>query len=151
MGCGTKYLEYIYKTQEGSMLVSFPDRTKNSQRYNTCSGGKNHNGHPLLIFSPGHERTRLLYGALAQAVANAGYAVVTVDHPYDADIIQYPSGKVITTAHETNVTDAELVAVRVEDVSFILDSFILDQLSDKKIARKLAPYNTDTSKVDMYG
>ncbi|KFY91415.1 hypothetical protein V498_05499 [Pseudogymnoascus sp. VKM F-4517 (FW-2822)] len=117
-----------------------------SQMYHTCSGGKNNNGYPLLIFSPGYERTRLLYGALAQAVAKAGYVVVTIDHPYDADIIQYPSGKVITTAHETNLTDAELVAVRVEDVSFILD-----QLSDKKIARKLVPYNIDTSKVGMYG
>ncbi|KFY85156.1 hypothetical protein V500_08653 [Pseudogymnoascus sp. VKM F-4518 (FW-2643)] len=118
-----------------------------SQMYHTCSGGKHRNGYPLLIFSPGYERTRLLYGALAQAVAKAGYVVVTIDHPYDADIIQYPDGKIITT--DTNVTDAEfveIVAVRVEDVSFILN-----QLSDKKIARKLVPYDIDTSEVGMYG
>lgn len=115
--------------------------------YHTCSDGKHHNGYPLLIFSPGYERTRLLYGALAQAVAKAGYVVVTIDHPYDADIILYPDGKIITT--DTNVTDAEfveIVAVRVEDVSFILN-----QLSDKKIARKLVPYDIDTSEVGMYG
>ncbi|OBT51549.1 hypothetical protein VE04_08025 [Pseudogymnoascus sp. 24MN13] len=116
-----------------------------SQMYHTCSRGKHHNEYPLLIFSPGYERTRLLYGALAQAVAKAGYVVVTIDHPYDADIIQYPNGEVITTDHETNLTDAELVEIRVEDVSFVLD-----QLSDKKIARKLVPYDIDTSKVGMH-
>lgn len=117
-----------------------------SQMYHSCSGENHHNKYPLLIFSPGYERTRLLYGALAQAIAKAGYVVVTIDHPYDADIIQYPDGKVITTDHEINITDAELVAIRVEDVSFVLD-----QLSDKKIAREIVPYDIDTSSVGMYG
>jgi hypothetical protein len=117
-----------------------------SQMYRTCSDGKHHNGYPLVIFSPGYQRTRLLYGALAQAVAKAGYVVVTIDHPYDADIIQYPDGRVIINVLDSNATIEEFTAVRVEDVSFILN-----QLSDKKIARKLVPYDIDTSKVGMYG
>ncbi|OBT84340.1 hypothetical protein VE02_07262 [Pseudogymnoascus sp. 03VT05] len=117
-----------------------------SQMYHTCSGGKHHNKYPPLIFSPGYERTRFLYGVLAQAVAKAGYVVVTIDHAYDGDIIQYPNGDVITTDHETNLTDEALAEIRVEDVSFVLD-----QLSDKKIAKKIVPYDIDTSKVGMYG
>lgn len=117
-----------------------------SQMYHTCSGSKHHDGYPLLIFSPGYERTRLLYGALAQAVAKAGYVVVTIDHPYDSDIIQYPNGEIITTDHDPNITPEAIVGVRVDDVSFILN-----QLSDKKIARSLVPYDIDTSKVGIYG
>ncbi|KFY48856.1 hypothetical protein V495_00978 [Pseudogymnoascus sp. VKM F-4514 (FW-929)] len=114
--------------------------------YRTCSGRKHHDGYPLLTFSPGYERTRLLYGAIAQAVAKAGYVVVTIDHPYDSDIIQYPDGRIITTDHAPTLSNPEIVAVRVEDVSFVLN-----QLGDKNIARKLIPYDIDTSKVGMYG
>jgi hypothetical protein len=117
-----------------------------SQMYRTCSGSKHQTEYPLIIFSPGYQRTRLLYGALAQAVAKTGYVVVTIDHPYDADIIQYPDGTVITEVLNSNATIEQFTAVRVEDVTFILD-----QLSDKKIAKKLVPYDINASKVGMYG
>ncbi|KFY16469.1 hypothetical protein V492_01312 [Pseudogymnoascus sp. VKM F-4246] len=117
-----------------------------SQMYRTCSGDKHNTEYPLIIFSPGYERTRLLYGATAQSIAKAGYVVVTVDHPYDADIIQYSDGTIITTYQDPDLVASEIVSIRVEDVSFILN-----QLSDKEIARKLVPYDIDTSKVAIYG
>jgi hypothetical protein len=117
-----------------------------SQMHHTCSGSKNQEGYPVIIFSPGYQHTRLLYGALAQAVAKAGYVVVTIDHPYDADIIQYQDETVILEVLNSNATLDQFTAVRVEDVSFILN-----QLSDEEIAKKLVPYDIDTSKVAMYG
>ncbi len=44
---------------------------------------------PLVLFSPALGTTRLLYSALAQQVASQGYTVVTLDHPYDADIVTF--------------------------------------------------------------
>jgi hypothetical protein len=41
--------------------------------------------YPVIIFSPGYGRTRLLYDALAQSVAKYGYIFVSID-PYDYDV-----------------------------------------------------------------
>lgn len=117
-----------------------------SQMYRECAGGEHRPEYPVIIFSPGYQRTRLLYGALAQGVAKAGYVVVTIDHPYDADIIQYADGTLIYCDVNTTATFETLVEVRVKDVQFVLD-----QLSDKKTARGLIPYDIDVSKVGMYG
>jgi hypothetical protein len=119
-----------------------------SQMYRTCSGSQ-HQKYPVVIFSPGSLRTRLLYGALAQAVAKSGYVVVTIDHPYDVDIVQFPNGKIVYGVSEDTWTDPEYelaTAIRVQDVKFVLN-----QLANKNTAKKLIPYDIDISKVGMYG
>ncbi|KAF4944818.1 hypothetical protein FGADI_12413 [Fusarium gaditjirri] len=71
---------------------------------------------PVVIFSPGRGVSRLMYSAMARSVASHGYVVITVDHAYDASIIEYPDGTVITgVVGEANQT------VRSQDVSFIID------------------------------
>lgn len=120
-----------------------------SQMYQKCSGSKDQREYPVLVFSPGYGRTRLLYGALAQAVAKAGYVVVSIDHPYDVDIVQFPNGDVVYGINDANFTDADYAfatTIRVQDVEFVLD-----QLSDKRVAKSLVPYDIDVSKVGIYG
>lgn len=51
--------------------------------------------YPLALFSPGSGVSLLAYTAIARALASRGYVVVTVDHPYDANIVEFPDGKVI--------------------------------------------------------
>jgi dienelactone hydrolase len=72
---------------------------------------------PLLLFSPGSGNTRLIYNALAQAVASHGINVVTIDHPHDALQITYPDE---TQIHATTfATDADYEAainVRAADI-----------------------------------
>ncbi|CAG8953991.1 hypothetical protein HYFRA_00009090 [Hymenoscyphus fraxineus] len=123
-----------------------------SQFYQECS--ENNDGdYPVLIFSPGYFRTRLLYGVLAQTVAKFGYIVITVDHPYDADIVVMPSGQVIAGVDETNLSTIEdyqgAVDTRVADFRFLLD-----QLEDPKLANALlptVPYRLNVTKVGMFG
>lgn len=55
--------------------------------------------YPLAIFSPGFGNSRLTYSALAKSVASHGYIVVAVDHPYDANIVEFPDGTVIYGGH----------------------------------------------------
>jgi hypothetical protein len=47
---------------------------------------------PVILFSPGRGVSRLMYSAMARTLASHGYVVLTVDHPYDATIIEFPDG-----------------------------------------------------------
>jgi hypothetical protein len=49
---------------------------------------------PVAVFSPGYGGTRLVYGALARSVASLGYIVITVDHTYEAAVVEFPDGSV---------------------------------------------------------
>lgn len=83
------------------------------------------NSHPTLFFSPGLGSTRLFYSAIASQVASQGYTVLTIDHPYDADVVEFPDGSLITRALPVNLTEElvlKAVTVRVADVRFILDT-----------------------------
>lgn len=65
---------------------------------------------PLILYSPGLGASRELYGARARSLASQGYAVVTIDHPYDAVVVEFPDdGTVIPAADidETNTTQLE--------------------------------------------
>jgi hypothetical protein len=48
--------------------------------------------YPVAIFSPGYAGTRLIYGAMARSLASLGYIVFTVDHTYEASVVQFPDG-----------------------------------------------------------
>jgi hypothetical protein len=69
---------------------------------------KNKTRLPVVIFSPGRGVSRLMYSAMARSVASHGYVVITVDHAYDASIIEYPDGTSITgVVGEANQTVLE--------------------------------------------
>ncbi|KAG7405896.1 putative 1-alkyl-2-acetylglycerophosphocholine esterase [Fusarium oxysporum f. sp. rapae] len=88
---------------------------------------------PVVIFSPGRGVSRFMYSAMARSVASHGYVVITVDHAYDASIIEYPDGTAITgVVGEANQTVLETSAkVRSQDISFIID-----QIKDNVTARE---------------
>jgi Platelet-activating factor acetylhydrolase, isoform II len=79
---------------------------------------------PLLLFSPGAGNSRLLYSALASAVASSGAVVITIDHPYDANIVAFPDGSIVYgTVSDNTTTDIDAaLAVRVADTRFVLDT-----------------------------
>ncbi|KAM3513846.1 hypothetical protein MY11210_002474 [Beauveria gryllotalpidicola] len=94
---------------------------------------------PLVLYDTGFGLARSLYGAKARDLASQGYVVVTVDHPYDADIIEFPDGSVVKSG-KLNVTEPEIVKfleVRAQDLSFVLS-----QLHSNHTARRhlLAQY-----------
>ncbi|KAL4867465.1 Alpha/Beta hydrolase protein [Aspergillus spectabilis] len=76
---------------------------------------------PLLIFSPGFGTTRHLYHILAQEIANEGFIVISLDHPYDTEILEFPNGNIIP-GMDLNDTQIPLdVQTRAQDISFIID------------------------------
>jgi hypothetical protein len=63
---------------------------------------------PVLVFSPGFAGTRLIYGAFARSLASLGYIVITVDHPYEAYIVEFPDGTVAYPSSDEEVTILQL-------------------------------------------
>ena len=60
-----------------------------------CRASKRAPRFPLIVLSPGLGESRLLYGVTAKSIAAQGYVVVTIDHPYEADVVEFPDGSVI--------------------------------------------------------
>lgn len=99
---------------------------------------------PLLVFSPGHGITFHLYTTILQEVARKGYVVAAIDHPYDAEIVEFPDGKTVPAAQVTgNPNLTEFLMPRVRDVSFVLD-----KLSQPAPSH---PFPVDTLNVVTFG
>lgn len=99
--------------------------------------------YPLAIFMPAEATTRLFYSQIVSTIASNGYIVVSIDAPYDVDVVEYPDGSLalINQTLWNNPNNTELAATgflaietRAQDVSFVLD-----QLSNKTLAHSLIP------------
>jgi hypothetical protein len=50
--------------------------------------------YPIAIFSPGYGGSRLIYGAMARSLASLGHIVFTLDHTWEATVVEFPDGSV---------------------------------------------------------
>ncbi len=109
---------------------------------------------PIVLFSPAQGTTRLFYSVIAQTIASSGYIVITIDAPYDVDIVQYPDGSEAlvnqTVAANATADDINLaVSTRAQDASFVLD-----QLRNPSVVSQLIPGSSqglNVDKVAMFG
>ncbi|KAL6925401.1 hypothetical protein ACHAPO_010482 [Fusarium lateritium] len=106
---------------------------------------------PLAVFSPGAGNSRLLYSIMARSLASYGNIVVLIDHPYDADIVEFPNGEIIKSGNIPETTKAltELTEVRAKDVSFVISKFL--QPSFQRKALRGLPGSIDTKKIVALG
>jgi pimeloyl-ACP methyl ester carboxylesterase len=138
--CDTKVVDYMPPAtaqiqDEFYAQYGLPNGSFERLRLSLCRIPQHTKAFPLLVFSPGLGNSRLIYSALAQSIASNGYTVITIDHPYDANIVEYPDGTLVSGANiTTNAQIEQALAVRVKDVSFVLD--VLSHLSG---VRKLIP------------
>ncbi|KAL1647133.1 hypothetical protein SLS58_002904 [Diplodia intermedia] len=77
-----------------------------------------------ILFSPALGTPRHFYTLLAAALASATRAtVITIDHPHDADIVEYPNGTLVAGIDISSSADILLaVATRAQDMRFVLDT-----------------------------
>lgn len=102
-----------------------------------------HGDYPVVFFGPAVGASRLMYTSLLQDLASYGFAVVSVDHPYDADIVEYPDGRTVLGILGNISTDEECVSamsVRVQDMMFVLD-----QIHDEKVVGDIFSFSKGTS------
>ncbi|KAJ5919200.1 PAF acetylhydrolase family protein [Penicillium verhagenii] len=119
---------------------SFRIQTQAQQQQTSSLRG----GYPLLLFSPAVGVSRLMYTSLLQDIASNGFAVVSVDHPYDAGIVEFPDGSVILGIM-ANITDAqtlEAVNIRVQDMIFVLD-----QIHNETAVKEIFPLSLANSQL----
>ncbi|KAH7409699.1 PAF acetylhydrolase family protein [Cadophora sp. MPI-SDFR-AT-0126] len=147
----TPYMDPITAELKDALYapLGIPAGTFGSINLQTCkSNPRSAEAYPIVIFSPGSGNSRLGYSAMAQQVSSAGYTVVTIDHPYDADIVTFPDNSTILGIDIEDDIDFA-VDVRAQDVSFVLN-----QLSQPSISQKLIPgvgCDLDVSKIAMFG
>ncbi|KAB5566308.1 PAF acetylhydrolase [Coniochaeta sp. 2T2.1] len=107
---------------------------------------------PLVLLSPGSGQSRLLYGVMARSLASEGYAVVTVDHPYEAPIVEFPDGTIVKAA---DISDEDIPALeKMTQVCADDMSFVIDQLQHSKtFAADLCAHKTSINfqQIVMYG
>jgi pimeloyl-ACP methyl ester carboxylesterase len=116
--------------------VGIPNGTFESFRLQTCpcpSESKSRSRHPLVLFSPGQGVSRLNYNVILQWISSLGFTIVSIDHPYDADIVEFPDGTIIHAAN-ISIPDGlpQDLNVRVADARFVLDA-----LSDSSMLNSL--------------
>lgn len=71
--------------------------------------------YPAVLFSPGLGGPRLVYSAIARSLSSQGYVVITIDHPYDASIVEFPDGSVVRGTNISTIPDV-LRAIEVSPV-----------------------------------
>ncbi|KAG4431664.1 hypothetical protein IFR05_012847 [Cadophora sp. M221] len=111
---------------------------------------------PVLIFSTGYGVSRLLYTVIAEDLSSLGYIVVVVDHPLDAEFIEYLDGRFVNIT-DTNYEDFDayipFLDARVQDVRTVLDSLsnttFISQIPGLKSRGKVQ--RLQTSKVGILG
>ncbi|KAI4919513.1 hypothetical protein J4E90_001648 [Alternaria incomplexa] len=102
---------------------------------------------PVVLFSGALATSRHLYNALLQNIAATGYVVLSIDHPYDADMVEFPDGTIVTgvdiesdaeieLALNTRVADIEFVSKQMKNASAIED--LLPGYAGAKNAPKMA-------------
>ncbi|KAG5983130.1 hypothetical protein E4U43_006315 [Claviceps pusilla] len=123
---------------------------------------------PVVLFTPGLQESRLLYGAGAQSLASEGYVVVTVDHVLEASLVEFPDGTVVpgrdnllsvpigggdeaAAAAAAAAMKTVLVDVRTADLSFVIDQLRNDSLTEKLLGGPLLSRSLDLGKMVVYG
>ncbi|ORX91325.1 alpha/beta-hydrolase [Basidiobolus meristosporus CBS 931.73] len=106
---------------------------------------------PVVIFSPAITTSRLVYAALLSDLASRGYLVASIDHPYDADVVQFPGGKMVFGVLGGDITIDQInlaVEVRAADASFVIN-----QLGSREILKHIPALHRrlDVRQVVMLG
>jgi hypothetical protein len=119
----------------------------NGSQDDTCPSP---NDFPILLFSPGYSIPRLYYSLLASSIAGEGFTVITIDHPYDANIIEYPDGSAVY--NNASILDSPTW----DEYDRAADaSFLINQLCNASAVASLLPHRGarafGTDKIGMLG
>ncbi|MET8564172.1 lipase [Streptomyces flaveolus] len=111
--------ERALKARYGGVLDSYVlPRTHAADRAPARPGRR-----PVLLYSPGAAEDRTFNTLVVEELVSWGYAVVTVDHPYDSGEVEFPDGRVVLSQGSGDADAiAAAVAVRAADLRFVLDS-----------------------------
>lgn len=125
----TSYMPPATASYEGARFAAYglPDSVFANMTYTTCSAVQDEADGvepPTILFSGALATSRYLYNLLAAGIAEYGYRVITVDHPYDTDIVEFTSGDIVLGL---NLSDAQIplaADTRGQDLAFVAQQFV---------------------------
>ncbi|KAJ9609538.1 hypothetical protein H2200_005865 [Cladophialophora chaetospira] len=127
--------------------LGIPNGTFEALRLQVCPSAPKKTDFPLLLFSTGAGTSRLLYNVICQWIASVGFNVVSIDHTYDALVVEFPDGAIIPMGNKTLPDDSdEILKVRVADVHFVFNA-----LSNKTLTANAKIPQLKTKRVGMFG
>jgi predicted dienelactone hydrolase len=124
---------------------------------------------PVILYSPGFGSWRNASTSLVEELVSRGWFVVTIDHPYDAEAVEFPNGTIdrMRTVPQQNTQSTNPLAqwdtsveqrllIRVADVRFVLG--VLATLNaggnpdaeGRRLPRRLAGA-LDLSRIALFG
>ncbi|CAI6331523.1 unnamed protein product [Periconia digitata] len=148
-------------------LFGMPNGTASSFLLETCCETNqdytpNPQETPFVIFSPGLQSSRLAHNAQIQTLAASGYAVLSIDHPWDAAVLEFPNEPPIVGTLINDIADnstgtpilnwdvlASGVQIRAADVEFALDEF--NKLSTVQLLLPDATSSFNTTRTAIFG
>ncbi|ETN43914.1 uncharacterized protein HMPREF1541_11045 [Cyphellophora europaea CBS 101466] len=89
--------------------------------------------HPVALFSPGLGNSRLIYSVTAASLAAQGFIVFTIDHPYDAPIVEFPDGSTVP-AVDIDTKDQIVAALKTRTKDLL---FVAEQLHNATFTRTI--------------
>lgn len=145
--CTIPYMSHNVATYAGTFFApaGIPPGELEKTQFQVCcktTGQENRDVSkvPLVLLFHGLSSTRLLHNALAQALASAGFVVVTMDHTFESVAVEFPDGSVVASLYNSTWDPTipgrldPIQDIRVDDVRFVLS-----QLASKDVAAQLVP------------
>ncbi|KAG8991212.1 hypothetical protein FRB94_012684 [Tulasnella sp. JGI-2019a] len=150
---GTDFAPYMPAAMAAlaDQSLGIPSGTMESIFTDTCLGAPavSSDQRNLIVMSTGLGVTRLVYQTYTTALAAHGYVVIGIDHPYDAEIVEYPDGRLVFAAPLNDSDPAAITSIvetRIKDVQFVLD-----QVCGNKDLTQSIPVDCGVRKVGMFG
>jgi dienelactone hydrolase len=100
-------------------------------------------GFPVIVFSPGLGLTGSSATTVVTDLASHGYVVVTLDHPYDSLVVEFPDGRLVHSSIPPDAgpsLKARYIATRAADARFVAS----------QLEGRLGPV-ADVGRVAMFG
>lgn len=102
---------------------------------------------PVVLYSPSAKYPRSVGTALLEQLSSEGYVTVALDHTHEPAAVEFPGGRVERRALPPGTDGKLLIATRVADTRFVLDT--LETLSGGGTLP--AGLSLDLSRVGMFG
>ncbi|MEV6562747.1 hypothetical protein AB0M22_44000 [Nocardia sp. NPDC051756] len=103
--------------------------------------------YPVLLFTPGAGVSRVISTGLAEDLASRGYVVVTIDHTYEAPVVEFPGGRLVRAAPMPafdKETRHRFADARLLDITLVLNSLaVLAQGGNPDAEQRSLPSGLD--------
>jgi dienelactone hydrolase len=131
----------VFETEAGIPAGLIADMRLDA--YRNAPPHRRPHGFPVIMFSPGLGLTGSSATAVVTDLASHGYVVVTLDHPYDSLVVEFPDGRLVHSSIPPDggtTVEAQYVAIRTADTRFVVG----------QLGQRLGPV-ADLRRLAMFG